>query len=120
MASLERNQPDGGGRAGTEASRPRRYSYATLALLFVALVLVLDAVAGERGWLANRRAERQCQEAQRLLDQVKRSNAAARDEARRMKSDPAAIEEVARRDLGLMKPGEKVFIVRDVAKADGK
>ena len=27
--------------------------------------------------------------------------------------DPAAIEEAARRDLGLMKPGEKLFIVKD-------
>jgi cell division protein FtsB len=35
--------------------------------------------------------------------------------ARRLREDPSAIESVARRDLGLIKPGEKVFIVKDAA-----
>ena len=30
---------------------------------------------------------------------------------------PAAIEEVARRELGLIKPGEKVFIIKDLPPA---
>ena len=33
-----------------------------------------------------------------------------RNEARRLREDPTAIEELARRELGLIKPGEKVFI----------
>lgn len=35
--------------------------------------------------------------------------------ARRLREDPKAIEEVARRNLGLIRPGEKVFIVKDLA-----
>lgn len=38
-----------------------------------------------------------------------------RDQARRLREDPGAIEEIARRELGLIKPGEKVFIVKDIA-----
>ena len=44
-------------------------------------------------------------------------NARMREEARRLKEDPTAIEEIARRELGLIKPGEKVFIVRDIPPA---
>ena len=42
-------------------------------------------------------------------------NAHLADLARRLREDPDAIEEIARRELGLIKPGEKVFIVKDVA-----
>jgi cell division protein FtsB len=31
-----------------------------------------------------------------------------------LREDPAAIEDIARRDLGLIKPGEKLFIIKDV------
>ena len=39
-----------------------------------------------------------------------------RDMARRLREDPAAIEEQARRELGLIKPGEVLFIVKDLDK----
>ena len=41
-------------------------------------------------------------------------NARLREEARRLRDDPTAIEELARRELGLIRPGEKVFIVKDL------
>ena len=44
-------------------------------------------------------------------------NARLREEARRLREDPRAIEEIARRELGLIKPGEKVFIIKDVPAA---
>ena len=47
-------------------------------------------------------------------------NGRLRDEARRLREDPAAIEEIARRELGLIKPGEKVFIVKDVGPSAAK
>jgi len=54
----------------------------------------------------------------RLADTIARQrleNAVLRDRARRLAVDPNAIEEVARRDLGLIKPGERVFIIKDVS-----
>jgi cell division protein FtsB len=98
---------DGGG------APPRRRSLATLAILLVALMLFLDGIAGERGWVANRRAAAEYREAQQALEAAKARNAVLREQAWRLKHDPAAIEEAARRQLGLMKKGEKVFILRD-------
>ena len=95
------------------AAAPRRRSIATLAILLVALVLLLDGIAGERGWLANRRAAAAYREAQQALEDARAQNAALREQARRLQHDPAAIEEAARSQLGLMKKGEKVFILRD-------
>ena len=43
-------------------------------------------------------------------------NAELREMARRLREDPAAIEEQARRELGLIKPGEVLFIVKDISK----
>jgi len=36
--------------------------------------------------------------------------------ARRLREDPSGIEDQARRELGLIKPGEVLFIVKDVDK----
>ena len=57
------------------------------------------------------------QEYDQLADTIARlraENARLREEAHRLSTDPAAIEEIARRQLGLIKPGEKVFIIKDV------
>ena len=56
---------------------------------------------------------------QQSLDHLRAENAALRSQARRLREDPTAIEEVARRDLGLIAPGEIVFIIKD-AKAPAK
>lgn len=50
---------------------------------------------------------------QRDLAESGRTNAQLRGEVRRLREDPRAVEEIARRDLGLMRPGEIVFIIVD-------
>ncbi len=103
----KRHEPGG---ASAHRSRP----VITLALLFLAIVLVVDGVLGEHGWLANRRAQQQYDRALQDLEAIRSSNAGLREEANRLRTDPAAIEEVARRELGLIRPGEKLFIIHDV------
>lgn len=93
------------------ASRTRRIAHALL--LFVAFVIVVDAVVGERGMLAMRRARLQYQGTEAQLVDLRADNAALRERLRRLRDDPAAIEEVARRELGFIRPGERVFIIRD-------
>jgi cell division protein FtsB len=83
-------------------------------LLFVATVIVIDGLVGERGLLAMMRARREYDTATAVLARQRAENARLREEARRLREDPSAIEELARRELGLMSPGEKVFIIRDV------
>ena len=76
--------------------------------------MIVDAVVGERGLLAMLRARQQYQAASDALDRQRAENARLRERIDRLKNDPAAIEELARGELGLMRPGEKVFIVKDL------
>jgi cell division protein FtsB len=91
-----------------------------LLLIFIAVVIVADGIVGERGLLARMRAREEYDGLAAALARQRAENARLRDEARRLREDPAAIEEIARRELGLIKPGEKVFIVKNVAPADKK
>jgi cell division protein FtsB len=82
-------------------------------LLLVTAAILIDAIAGEKGLLALLEARRQFQAVQQSLDDVRALNAALREQARRLREDPSAIEEEARRELGLLKPGEVLFIIKD-------
>jgi len=103
------------GADGRAVVSRRRSSVVMAGLLFLALGLFVDGVAGERGWLANRRGEQQLLEAQDRLNALKWRNYDRRQLIDRLKAkDPATIEELARRERGFIKPGERLFIVRDV------
>lgn len=98
------------------APTPRRRSRRALQylLLFIGCVLLIDALVGEKGLLAMRKAAQQYRALEQSLSRARSENARLREEARRLREDPAAIEEIARRELGLIKPGEKLFIIKDV------
>ena len=81
---------------------------------FVVCVLIVDALVGDQGLVATMRARKQYDQLAADLVRLRSENASLREEARRLREDPAAIEEIARRELGLMSPGEKLFIIRDV------
>ena len=59
------------------------------------------------------RARKQYREAAASLEAVRRDNIRLREEARRLKEDPGAIEALAREQLGLIRPGEVLFIIKD-------
>jgi cell division protein FtsB len=79
---------------------------------------MIDALVGEKGLLAMLQAREQFRTLQESLADARNENARLRDQARRLREDPAAIEEIARRELGLIKPGEQLFIIRDVLPSD--
>lgn len=86
-----------------------------IGLILVAMVIVLDALAGDRGLLAMLRVRREYRELAATVARSRAENARLAEQARRLREEPAAVEEVARRELGLIKPGEKVFIIKDAA-----
>ena len=103
-------------RKGLGPKRPdRTRRIVQVLLLFVAAVIVVDALVGEQGLFAMARARRQADELTATIARQKAENARLREEVRRLTEDPAAIEEVARRELGLIRPGEKLFIVKDLS-----
>ena len=97
---------------GSLARRGRRIVRYVLG--FVTAVLVIDAIVGEKGLLALLAARRDFARVEASLAGARAENARLRESARRLREDPSAIEEIARRELGLIKPGEMLFIIRDV------
>jgi cell division protein FtsB len=93
--------------------RGRRLARYVLGL--VTIILVIDAIVGEKGLLALLKARRDFSAVEQALEQARRENIQLREDARRLREDPTAIEEIARRELGLIKPGEKLFIIREAA-----
>jgi len=94
------------------ATRNRRIAH--WLVLFISSIIVVNGLVGDRGLLAMLRARRQGDELAATISRQRAENARLREQARRLQDDPSAIEEVARRELGLIKPGEKVFIIKDV------
>ena len=100
--------------AGTTATPRKSRRVLRYVLAFVSCVVVIDAVVGEKGLVAMFKARQQYQLLEQSLIRVRSENAALREEARRLREDPRTIEDIARRELGLMKPGEKLFILKDI------
>ena len=86
--------------------------------LLAGCVLVIDALVGDKGLLAMIQARQTYRTLEASLADVRPENARLREQARRLREDPEAVEELARRELGMIKPGEKLFIIKDVAPKD--
>jgi cell division protein FtsB len=93
---------------------PLRNRILNYGLALVAVVLVVDALVGDKGLLETIRARRQYAGVASALTAKRQENARLRDEVRRLKEDPASVEAIAREELGLIRPGEVLFIVHDV------
>jgi cell division protein FtsB len=83
----------------------------------VASLVVIDGLVGDRGLLAIVRARHEYDNAAAMVTRQRAENARLREEVRRLREDPDAIEEIARRELGLIKRGERVFILKDAPPA---
>jgi len=80
----------------------------------IIVLSLVDGLFGQGGLIENWRLEAAIEQEQAALDALGQDNEALREEARRLKEDPEAVEDLARRDLGLLKDGELVVILRDV------
>ena len=105
-------------RATPAPKRPvRNRRIVQILLVLVASIIIVDGLVGDRGLLAMLRARHEYDELAASISRQRAENARLRDQARRLREDPTAIEEIARRELGLIKPGERVFIVKDIPPA---
>jgi cell division protein FtsB len=84
------------------------------ALVFACCVLLVDSIVGDRGLVGTIKAREDYRRVSDGLVQLKEENAGLREQARRLKEDPATIEGIARADLGLIRPGEILVVVKDV------
>ena len=86
-------------------------------LVFATFVLVVDALVGEKGLIDTMQARRQYREVAGSLEALRRDNSRLRENVRLLKEDPATIEALARKELGLIRPGEMVFIIKEASPA---
>ena len=93
--------------------RERRRKLLRYALGAGVAVLMVNALIGENGYLASLRARRDLQALASQVAKLQGDNQQLRDLAKRLKDDPAALEDAARRELGLVRQGETLVIVRD-------
>jgi cell division protein FtsB len=77
-------------------------------------VLLADALVGERGLVATTRARQQAEEITDTVERLRHENKALRESARRLREDRTTIEAVARKELGLIRPGEVLVVVKDL------
>jgi cell division protein FtsL len=86
-------------------------THANLLLAAAVALLLLQDVFGTHGLLAMRRSEQQAAEVQKEIDQLNEENRHLQERVTSLKSDPGAIEHIAREEMGLARPGEYIFKV---------
>jgi cell division protein FtsB len=118
---MRRSAPELLRRARTVPPAPsttrRRLVHAILA--FVTVVLVADALVGEKSFIVTSRARQEAQLESARLAALKEENGRLREERRRLTEDAATIEAEARRQLGLSRAGEVMFILKDIQPIEG-
>ena len=114
MAATPKSLP---GPTGKPRALRGRGGFRALVIVFSVCVsfVVIDAFVGDRGLAALVRTRQEHDHLAADVGSRRRENDRLREQIRRLRGeDPAAIEEIARRELGLIKPGERLFIILDV------
>ena len=79
---------------------------------------MVNALSGERGYIETMRAKQQYQDLVDSIRDLREENVELREQARKLKEDPKTIEDLARMELGFIKPDEILFIIRDMPPID--
>jgi cell division protein FtsB len=85
----------------------RRYSRELIILLFV--LLAVHDIFGHHGLIAMRQSQKQAKQIRQEIQRLDDENRELQEKVKALKTDPRAIERIARDDLGLAKPGELIF-----------
>ena len=81
----------------------------TLGTIFVASSV--EALVGNRGYFALRRARQELAELKAAVDKKQAEVTELRKTVDRLKTDPRAVERIAREKLGFVKPGEITYLL---------
>ena len=97
-----------------------RKKAAILASIIVVIGLLVGSLFGDRGLLQLVSQRERAESLAREIEQLKADNSRLAVEIRALRTDPSAIERIAREELGLVRPGETVFVIREEPTADHK
>lgn len=95
----------------------RRNARYFIALAF--FLLLLQDIFGAHGLLAMRREKNKINQVQTENQSLDQENQDLSQHIQKLKTDPSAIEKIARDRMGLARPGELIFRMPDLKK-DGK
>ena len=96
-----------------QEARAWRRKVTGYALFIGAFILMVNALVGENGYLATIRNETEYRGLWRELAGLRIDNQRLQDDLHRLRTDKAALEEVARRQHGLKRPDEITIILKD-------
>ena len=114
MAAMRSVRPSANGDGDARKGRRGQRALLVTIAVFVSF-MVIDAFVGERGLAALVRTRQQYKELAREVALKQAENGRLRERNRRLRvPDPTAIEEIARREYGFIRPGERLFIIHDV------
>lgn len=85
-----------------------RHNFSWLLCAALALLLLQD-IFGTHGLIAMRRSQQEAAQVQKEISQIDAENRQLEERVKALKSDPAAIERIAREEMGLARPGEYIF-----------
>ena len=91
------------------SDQTRSYRSAILALLLVCVALVVHEIYGEHGYLALRRERREYDSIQQEVRRLQEENQQLEKRIEALKSDPKAIERIARDQMHMARPGERIY-----------
>lgn len=95
-----------------------RKKAAILASIIVVVGLLVGSLFGDRGLLQLVSQRERAESLAREIEQLKADNSRLAAEIGALRTDPYAIERLAREELGLVRPGETVFVIREEPTAD--
>ena len=84
------------------------------AIVFVTCALALNALIGDRGLAEMLRARQQLRQTAADLESLRRTNANLSILIETLNSDVRTIENIARDELGLIRKGEVLIVLKDV------
>ena len=90
-----------------------RKKAAALGSVIALIALVVGSFFGDRGFIQLVAKREQTESLRREIEELRAENARLAAEIAALRTDPRAIERLAREQLGLARPGETVFLIRE-------
>lgn len=76
------------------------------------VLLLLQDVFGTHGVVAMRRSQKEAERVQQEITRINDENRQLQERVKALKTDPQAIERIAREEMGLARPGEYIFKIQ--------
>ena len=86
-------------------------------LVLVALLLVANSILGERGLVALFQVSREHTQLRQIIETLHEENNRLHRYVQALTIEPRFLENEARRELGMIKPGEQLFLIKTIPPA---